>query len=462
VYGSADVFSNLVNLLLLRFYTSRLEPADYRDLAILALFSAVAKILFRLGLDAGFFRLHYDLDERDRRKLAGTVALFSAAVSTSLFALVALGAMPLGRALLGPARPARWLVLAAADIYAGSFAFVPLNQLRIQDRPGLFSCFSVGRHALSTGSKVVLLLGGYGVTGVLWSDLIGTTLFSLALQPILLRSGEIAFSWPLLRPVLSFGVPKVPHGFLVQVQNLADRKILDLFVAPAEVGLYHVAYTLGAGVKFALSAFEPAWGPFVYSQIRSADAPRTLARIATYVWVGFVAVGLAVAVMGREIIALMTQPRFHPAAPVVPVVTLAYVLHGAFLLTSIGIGIEKKARYYPLVTAAAAGANLLANFALIPRLGMMGAAWATVISYFVMAGLGLLLSHRLYPIPFEWSRILTVTLAGGASFALSRFAPERILPAVAFKLAALVLFPAGLYASGFFARTRGQPMDLQR
>ena len=52
------------------------------------------------------------------------------------------------------------------------------------------------------------------------------------------------------------------------------------------------------------------------------------------------------------------NPAFRAAAPVIPVVALAYLLHGVFLLTSIGIGIEKKARYYPMVTAAAAATNV--------------------------------------------------------------------------------------------------------
>jgi len=452
VYGAADVFGSAVNLLLLPWYTDWLAPVEYRDLGILALVTAVMKILFRLGLDAGFFRVHYDVEGREQRRLGGTVALFAAAASTALFVAVVLLAGPLTRALLGSDRPSHWVVLAAADVYLATFAFVPLSLLRIQGRPGRFSLYSGARHGLTTGVKVFLLLQGFGVPGVLWSDVAGTGVFALALVPVLVRHTDLAFSRPLLRPVLSFGLPKVPHGLMVQVQNLADRKILDLFVAPAEVGLYHVAYMLGAGVKFALSAFEPAWGPFVYSQVRKPGAPQVLARVVTYAWAGFVAVGLAIAVLSREIIVFFTQPPYHAAAPVVPVVTLAYVLHGLFLLTSIGIGIERKARYYPLVTAAAAAANLAANFALIPPLGMMGAAWATVISYAVMAGLGLRLSHGLYPIPFERGRMLRLFLAALAIYAVSLLAPAAPWPALGFKLADLATFPVLLYLSGFLGQ----------
>ena len=205
---------------------------------------------------------------------------------------------------------------------------------------------------------------GYGVAGVLWSDLLATgrLLARPAARP-LRATRRPAFSRRSCATVLAFGLPKVPHGLLVQVLNLADRKILDLFVTarrgrPLPDGLHASA----AAVKFALSAFEPAWGPFVYAQARSAEArrarwpasPPTPSRRS-----------LAVAprrwpCSAASCSSCMTphNPAFRAAAPVIPVVALAYLLHGVFLLTSIGIGIEKQARYYPMVTAAAAATNV--------------------------------------------------------------------------------------------------------
>ena len=44
IYGAADIFSNVVSLLLLPLFTAYLTAEDYGDLQILLLFSAVAKI----------------------------------------------------------------------------------------------------------------------------------------------------------------------------------------------------------------------------------------------------------------------------------------------------------------------------------------------------------------------------------------------------------------------------------
>ncbi|HUG53693.1 MAG TPA: lipopolysaccharide biosynthesis protein [Vicinamibacteria bacterium] len=459
VYGAADVFTNVVNFLLFPLYTSYLGLIDYGHLALLITFGTLAKIVFRLGLDAGFFRVHYDMEtEEAQRRLAGTVAAFAAGVGLVLFLGVVAGAGPLTHAVLGEEAPARtWVVLVAADVFVGTLTFVPASLLRIQDRPGLFSALAALRHTVNTGLKVLLLVRGWGVAGILWSDLLATTVFALSLLPVLVRHARPAFDRAALKEVLAFGLPKVPHGFLVQVLNVADRWILDLFVPRAAVGLYQTGYTFGAGVKFALSAFEPAWAPFVYAQARREGAPVTLGRVATWAFAAFVWVALAVGVLGRELLVLMTpnNPAFRAAAPVIPVVALAYLFHGLFLLTSVGIGIEKRARYYPMVTAAAAAVNLVLNFTLIPRFGIMGAAWATVAAYAVMAVLGGVFSHRLYPIPFEWGRMGLVALAALATAAAGGLAPSALMPAFAVKGGLLALFGAALFATGLLRWPRG-------
>jgi O-antigen/teichoic acid export membrane protein len=376
-------------------------------------------------------------------------------VGALLLAAVAAAARPITGWLFGRTPvPTAWVVLVAADVAAGTLAFVPLALLRIQDRPALFSTFSATRHTVNIVLKVVLVTAGWGVGGILWSDLAATAVFSVALMPTLVRHAAPAFSPPLLGDVLRFGVPKVPHGLLLQVQNLADRKILDHFVTRGEVGLYQMGYNFGQGVKFATSAFEPAWGPFVYAQLGRPGAPTTLARVAGHVFAFFTWATLAVAILGGDLLTLMTprNPAFRAAAPVIPVVALAYLLHGVFLLTSIGIGIEKRARYYPLVTGAAAAANVAANFALIPRLGMMGAAWATVLSYAVMALAGFAISRRLFPIPFETSRWLAAAAIAAALFGFSFFAPAAPGPRVAVELALVGAYPLILLATGFLTR----------
>src|SRR3989339_551308 len=68
--------------------------------------------------------------------------------------------------------------------------------------------------------------------------------------------------------------------------------------------------------------------------------------------------------------------------------------------------------FLPLATGAGAVVNVIANLLLIPRLGMTGAAVATLLSYVVMAVGIYFPSQRFYHVRYEWSRLARVFVLG--------------------------------------------------
>ncbi len=455
VYGVADVVPYLINFLLLPVFTTYLSPANYGALGILLLFGVLTKILFRSGLDSGFFRIYYEQKtDRDRKLLASTLFATAFTISATLFTLCAVFAGPLSRWLLGDelsqSQIATWIVLVAADTLLNTFAFVPMNLFRLQEKPKSFTVMTLFRSFVNIGLKVILVVSGWGVAGVLWADVAASLVFVLALAPTLVRNLVLGFSVPMLRSAAAFGLPKVPHGLAHQILNLSDRKLIELFIALSASGVYHIGYMMGTGVKFFLSAFELAWSPFVYAQLDKPDAARTLARIATYAFATLVGCGLMNAVFGRELLFWMAKPEFHAAYPVIPIVVLAYMTQGLYALTSIGISISKKTTYFPVMTLSAAVVNVVLNILWIPRFGVEGAAWATVAGYGLMAVMGIYFGNKHYPIPFEWSRLARIAMAGALAYVVSTLAPLEWHIAIPIKLGALLVFPAALFVFGFF------------
>ena len=428
-YGTADVLAQGINLLLLPVYTSFLTPADYGALALLLLLSTFLKILFRAGLDSGFMRIHYDLkDALSKARFAGTVALFSAGLATLGFAAFWAFSPLASLALFDSPEQTLWVRLVAFDLLASSFAFVPLTLLRIEERAALFSTYSLIRHAINTVLKVVLLTLGFGVTGALVSDAVASVVLSLCLLLELKPRARWAFDWPPLRAALRFGLPKVPHGLLVQTLNLADRRILGAFVPRAEIGIYHMGSSFASAMKFPLSAFEPAWQPFVFDTARREQGARDIGLVATRMCLVFVGVALTLSLTLPDLLRLVIQsPAYHSAAPVIPILVLASLFQGFFLLSSVGISIAKEARYYPLITAASAGLNVGLNLWLVPRYGILAASWATVAGYALMAVLGATISRRLYPIPVQWWRIAGAVAAGAVFFLVGTLLDHHLL-----------------------------------
>jgi O-antigen/teichoic acid export membrane protein len=113
------------------------------------------------------------------------------------------------------------------------------------------------------------------------------------------------------------------------------------------------------------------------------------------------------------------------AAGVVTWTAVGVLFYGVYLLTSIGLNITGRTKYYPVTTAMGAAVNIALNFLLIPRFGMIGAAWANAAAYALQAALALGFSQRFYPVAYEYGRL---SRAVGA--ALVGYIAARALPAM--------------------------------
>jgi len=102
-------------------------------------------------------------------------------------------------------------------------------------------------------------------------------------------------------------------------------------------------------------------------------------------------------------------PIYWQGAEIVPWILLAYVFTGAYVVFVVGIYLEKKTKYLPLVTGAGALLNVGANLILIPLLGILGAALSTLLSYIVMAVGMYFASQRFYRVEYEWGKVIKIT-----------------------------------------------------
>jgi len=456
IYGAGDVAVSAVNLLLLPIYVRFLSERDYGILALLGAVEVIAKIFFRWGLDGSFMRFFYEHDdEPGRQRLASTIFFFLLIVNGVLLVASLVASSWLARVAFDDPAAALPLRLVVINTFAIAFTFFPFHVLRMEQRSTEFSALAIMRSVATVVLRLALVVGlGLGVLGVVIADLMVTA----ALMAVLMRRFapliRPMFSADVLRQSLSFGLPRVPHAAAQQVIAVGDKFILAIFRPIAEVGMYSMGVSFGLTQKLFLSAFEYAWAPFYYSAARERGAAGLFAKVTTY---GVAALGLLTAglsAIARDLLDLMTRGVFVDAAPIVTWTAVGVFLQGVYLLTSIGLNITKQTGYYPASTIAAAVANVGLNYALIPRYGMIGAAWANAAAYAVQAGLAFTFSQRVYPVRYEYGRLGRALAASVLAFAAAAAVPS--LPAVAglFARGAIVVgvFAGLLWILGFFKR----------
>ena len=103
-----------------------------------------------------------------------------------------------------------------------------------------------------------------------------------------------------------------------------------------------------------------------------------------------------------------------------------------------------------------AAVNLSLNFILIPRYGMAGAAWSTFLGFATQMSTTLILSLRVYHVPYPYWRMAAMVGTALAVYGASVMVDTHSLAAaIAIKAPLMLLFPVALLSAGLF-----DPKDL--
>jgi O-antigen/teichoic acid export membrane protein len=206
--------------------------------------------------------------------------------------------------------------------------------------------------------------------------------------------------------------------------------------------------------------FRLAWTPFSLQHARDPRAPQLYSRVLTALMLVCAIVFLGVAMFLPSLAAVpavhhYVKPEYWEGLPIVPVILLGYVFSGMYAVVTAGLYIERKTHVLAWIAASGAILNLAICIVAAPRWGMVAVAWATPAAYALMAMLGAWQSNRVFPVPFEWGRLLVLGLMCAGLYTVDRtLAAGGVAPlsgtALAAKCGLLAGLPLLLLATGFF------------
>ena len=432
LYTFGNVAPKIGAFLLLPIYGHYLSQGEYGALALLGSLTAILVILYHLGLDSALLRLHFDVAGQGRARLYGSATVFTLLLSSALTVALALVLGPFFEQVFAGIEFVPLGVLALAIAFVSSLAYVPSALFRASGQAGRFLAVNFGAFVLSSVVAVVLIVWfGLGAVGVLTGQLIGAGAVFVVALVLNARIGTWRIDRASLEPALRLGLPLVPHALSAWGLRLADRWLIALLIglpaaaAQAQVGIYAFGYQLGYVVSIIVTSFNSAWSPYFYRVGNGPAGPAIHREMTALVAAGLLALAVAISVLAPEALAIIARPGFAPAADVVPVVAFASVAQGLYVMFVTVVFLVKRTGRLALITAGAAALNIGLNVALIPRLGIMGAAWATLAAYAFFAAATFVYARRLFPMQVDAVRIGALATLAVAAVLLARVvAPE--------------------------------------
>ncbi|SNB46134.1 flippase [Geobacter sp. DSM 9736] len=283
-----------------------------------------------------------------------------------------------------------------SEILEEFYVYIPLLFL-LESYNLLFSSMLQGFHhyrkmayaqMLASVTNVILIIVlivflGNGILGLVCARAVALV-FSIVYQ---IRGIGMGLSFrgdrKLLKGLFGFGLPLGLNNVLSFIFMRFDTLIIGALLAPVSVALYGTAMKLPDAFRQMFESFRSVFFPNMaelFDQKRMSEAESVLNNSLRLISFATLFVTLGATVFQKEIVTLLFSAKYIECAPVLSVLMLAMSigLIGYVLGTSlVSAGYSKLPVIINIVDTAV---TLTANLIMIPRFGIIGAAYASVLA----------------------------------------------------------------------------------
>ena len=442
-YGVPTIASRFIGYLLSIFLFRWYGAAITADITMVYAIIPFLNILFTYGLETAYFRF---ANQEDEKKLFSTLSL-SLLVSTFLFSGVLLMASQkiAGFATL-EAHPeyVRWMVYI---LFFDTLSVLPFARLRQQERPRKYAFVKVATVVLT----VLLTLFYLRVMPVVaerhpnagWVHFIydpavgiGYYIFANAIASALAllllwkewKSVRFQFDIDLWKRVLLFAYPLIIVGMGGMINEMLSRLVFtNVFPAgeldsKRQLGIFGAAYKVAVLITIFIQVFRMAAEPFFFKQSVEKNAPETYARVTKFFTIACALMWLFIG-LNLDWIAQLAYGKnvaeYSEGNPIIPILAMGSVFLGIYYNLSIWYKLTNNTWAGAWITIGGAVITVVLNFALIPKFGYVGSAWATFACYLLMMIASAVWGQKKYPVPYPWLRMSEYLLVATALYFIS-------------------------------------------
>ena len=407
IYAVGTVISRLTALVMLPIYTRYLTPSDYGVLELLSMAIDLSGILIGMRISQAMFRFYILSDDNmERQSVVSTVfftVLIASAAGTSILYLTA---APLSATIFGTDHYILEFQLFSLTLVTNAISAVGLSYIRAQRKPVLFILIGIVNLTLQVTFNVLFVVMLHmHVIGVVYGAILSGGLVAAFLSIYLLINCGISYSQNIAKKIITYIAPLIVASLGAFYVAYADKYFLRVFGGLTEVGLYALAARIGSVLMTANQAFNMSWNADRFEIVKKTDAKVIFQQVFNYLSAILILMGAALSIFAYDFFWFMTDPKFYAAGGIVPILMLAYILNIYTMFCNFGIVLEGKTRHIAEASWIKAIFATLGYVALIPYLGIYGAATTLLIANFVELLLINQSAKKLYDMELRWKNI---------------------------------------------------------
>ena len=458
IYGIATVLPRMLSFLLVRLYTDYLPKEEYGEVSIIFSYLIFFNVVLTYGMETAFFRFY---NQEDNKKSVISTAMISLLGSTLAFLAVAL----LFKNQLSSLTEISidYLIYTIWILVIDTLTVIPFAKLRAESRPIKYAFIKITNVAINLGLNVFFLaflpklaqdsnsifssiyLENFQIGYIFVSNVIASLFTLIVLLPDYFKI-KWDFDKQLWKKMLHYGFPILIAGIAFAINEHFDKILLEkLGISLSDIGAYSACYKIGMFMVLFRTAYTLGIEPFFFSHAKNENAPQTYAEITKYfvIFGSFMSLGI---IVFADVLKLILVPNadYWNAMDVVPMIVIANFFLGIYTNLSVWYKLIDKTRIGAYISLIGAAVTLFINFLLIPIIGFLGSAIATILAYGSMMLISYKLGQKEYPIPYDKQKISFYLVLSVVFSCLSFYVPI-LRETYVFGIASLLIFAYFVY-----------------
>lgn len=447
-----------VALMLLGFisfpvFTRVFSVADYGTMSLVLKVILLLTVVGKFGLQNSVQRYYAEQAVADNAALSRryySTLTVGAALTGLVAAVVFVIGLSLAPSTLLNSSLRYLFFLASALIVIRSMQPSLIGFLRAEGKTKTYNGIEIGVRATSILLACSLLLLWKPTLSVFFGSTIASeTIGVLLLIAYLGRRHLIdlrSVDWGYFREAAWFAFPLIGYELATVILDSGDRLLVQHYLGAEPLGYYSAAYNVSTYVEEALMVpINLALFP-IYMKLwveKGEPATRTFLSRSLNAFLAL-AVGVVCLVLltSRDVIVVLASRKFQESYKLLPVLVVGLLIYAVHIFLNASLLIHKKTATMTKLVVYACVFNIVLNIILIPRIGLQGAALATLISYLFMVLLMARESFRLMPLDISYWGFAGNLVAGTIAFFVVRFIQLQnvVLDAMVKSAAALVIY----------------------
>jgi len=418
IYGIAAVLPRVINFLLVRVHTDALPASNYAENTNFYIWIALFTVLITFGMETAFFRFYKTENKKD--DIIST-SFLSVLVAALLFVTVAFSFSGFFTNLFDFSENPLQFKLFIGILAIDAVSVVPFAYLRASNRPIKYTAIKMINVGIIVAINLVFLkfipefqASGKNIPEVLSTifestsivnfifiaNIVGSAASLILLLPFLLKF-KWRFNGVLFKKMLIYSWPIAVAGIAYVINENLDKFLIGQMMDKTAMGIYSACYKLAIFMNLYIMAFRLGAEPFFFNHSDHKDARVTYARILNYFIIVGALVFVGIVVFLDAIKQLFINEQYWDAIAIVPIVLLANLFLGIYHNLSIWYKLNDKTSYGMLFSIIGAVITIVINISLIPVIGYIASAWATLLAYGSMMVLSYFIGNRQYPVPYN-------------------------------------------------------------